>query len=56
MIPLGSRIASLFGIFLAVLGIAMGVFYTLQEYTEGLLLVIISMLAGLLVVVATKAG
>ena len=47
--------ASLFAIFLAVLGIAMGVFYTLQEYTEGLLLVIIFMLAGLLVVVATKA-
>ena len=40
---------------MAVLGIAMGVFYTLQEYTEGLLLVIIFMLAALLVVVATRA-
>ena len=40
--------ASLIGIFLAVIGIAMGVFYALQEFTEGLLLVIIFCRRGLL--------
>ena len=47
--------ASLFGIFMGVLGIAAGVFFVLTEYTDGLLLVIIFMLAALLAVVATKA-
>ena len=47
--------ASLFGMFMAVLGIAVGVYFAINQYTEGLLLVIIFMLAGLLVVVATKA-
>lgn len=47
--------ASLIGIFLAVIRIALGVFYRLQEYTEGLPLVIIFTLAGLLVVVSTRA-
>ena len=46
--------ASLFGIFLAVLGIALGVFYAINQYTEGLLLVIIFMLAGNLVVVSSQ--
>ena len=42
--------ALLFVILMAGLRTAMGVFYTLQEYTEGLLLVIIFMLAALLAV------
>jgi hypothetical protein len=33
----------------------MGVYYAVNQYTDGLLLVIIFMLAGLLVVVSTKA-
>ena len=47
--------ASLFGVFLAVLGIALGVYYAINQYTEGLLLVIVLLLAGILVVVSTKA-
>lgn len=47
--------ASLFGIFMAVLGIAVGVYFAISQHTDGLLLVIIFMLAGLLVVVATKS-
>ena len=40
---------------MAVLGIAVGLYSAINQHTDGLLLVIIFMLAGLLVVVATKA-
>jgi len=50
-----SGCASLFGIFMAVLGIAAGVYFAISQYTDGLLLVIILLLAGLLVVASTKA-
>ena len=43
------------GVFMAVIGIALGVYYAINQYTDGLLLVIILLLAGILVVVSTRA-
>jgi hypothetical protein len=40
--------------FLSVLGIAAAVYFALEDYTEGLLLVIVILLAAVLFVQATK--
>ena len=44
----------LFGVFLAFIGVVAGLFYTWQRFTEGLLLVIIVLLACILFVQVTK--
>ena len=42
------------GLFVAVLAIAAAVYYAIESYTDGLLLVIVFLLAMILVLVATK--
>ena len=46
---------SLFGELLSVVGIAASVYYASQGYTDGLLLVIVILLVGILMVLATRA-
>ncbi len=50
----GRGCITLVGIFVAVLGVAAGLFYTWQRFTEGLLLVIIVLLACILSVQVTR--
>jgi hypothetical protein len=45
---------SLLGVFLAFIGVAAGVYYAINQYTDGLLLIIVFLLAGILLVVSTR--
>ena len=49
-----SGCVSTLGVFIAFIGVAAGVFYAFERFTEGLLLVIVFLLAGILLVLSVK--